>query len=98
MTFYQVTFAGGDAREVHLDKILQRAALGHQAPEERVEACPQVEDLDGGVAGLEELVDEEANAHDTGIVAQVDLGRAALAPLHHKRQQRVGPVAQAHSG
>ncbi len=46
---------------------------------------------------LEELVDEEADPHDTRIVAEVDLGRFALTPLHHQRQQRVRPVAQAHS-
>jgi hypothetical protein len=46
---------------------------------------------------LEELVYEEADTHNTRIVAEVDLRRFPLTPLHHQRQQRVTPVAQAHS-
>ena len=45
---------------------------------------------------LEELVYEQPDAHNAGIVAEVDLWRLLVAPLDHKREQRVRPVAQAH--
>jgi hypothetical protein len=52
VAFDEVGFAGCDPGEVHLDKVLYGAALRHEAPEEGVEPCPQVQDLDSRVAGL----------------------------------------------
>lgn len=47
-------------------------------------------------AHLEELVDEELDALDSGVVAAIDLGRLPRGLLHEQADERVAPVAELH--
>lgn len=45
-------------------------------------------------AHLEELVDEDLDALDSGIVTAIDLGRFPCGLLHKQADERVAPVAE----
>jgi len=47
-------------------------------------------------AHLEELVDEKLNAHDSGAVAAIDLGRLPGSLFDKQIDKRIAPIAELH--
>ena len=67
--------------KVYLYEVLDRPALTDQPPEEGVKARPEIDHLDRGVGGLEELLYKGGHARHPGVVAKVDLRSSPLPPM-----------------